>query len=135
VFLILSIGLKHGLKGIEASRPIALIEGEPRLRIGERGGVEPAMMGATANGSVNESGALEDPNVFRGGRERHCARCRKLCDCPLAAGETTEHIATCRIRESSKHAIKTARISSLTGRRARHSSFNHVVQNIRNPPE
>jgi hypothetical protein len=69
VFLILSIGLKHGLKGIEASRPIALIEGEPRLRIGERGGVEPAVMGATASGSVNESGALEDPNVLRGGRE------------------------------------------------------------------
>jgi hypothetical protein len=26
-------------------------------------------MGATASGSVNESGALEDPNVLRGGRE------------------------------------------------------------------
>lgn len=107
---------------VDARIPESFVGAEPTVGPLERPRVDAAVVDASTDGALHESGPLEGLDVLRRRGEGHPVRCRELANGLLPFGEPFEHRTPGVVAERTEHEIE-----------LRLMLFNHTVEHTDSP--
>ena len=91
---------------VEPIGPEALIEAQPFIGAGQRAGIEPAIMGATAHVAPNQPRIFQSLDMLGGRGERYREGLGQLADGAFATGKIAQHPPPSRIAQRMENIIE-----------------------------